>query len=355
MKVGIIGGGACGLLLATILEKNNIDYTIFNNGKIGRKILASGNGRCNISNIRYDSSFYHNNPFSYIVKENQGILFDYFKDLKLYTFSDDEGRMYPISESSQSVLNILLNNINGKIIDLEVKTINKKNNKFYVNNEYTFDYIVCATGSFASYIMSKRSDYNSYLDSLDVKTTRLIPSLVGFKVRENVKNISGVRAKAMVKLLQNSTLVHSEFGEVNFKDDGLSGICVMNLSSYYANLPSYENCIIEIDLAYNNEYDDYSSVLNPKLLDYLKNNNINPHKLILNIKDVYDFEFAQVCHGGIDIEYVNKDLSFKKDKNVYFGGELLNIDGVCGGYNLMFAFSSAIVKARSLINEILNR
>ena len=297
MKVGIIGGGACGLMLATILEKNNIKYTIFNSGKIGRKILASGNGRCNISNINYNDNFYHNNPLSYIVKDNQKELFDYFNELKLYTFNDDEGRMYPISESSLSVLNILLNNIKGDIIDLEVKNIIKKNNKYYINNEYEFDCIVCATGSYASYIKSKRDGYNNYLDDLNINISNLYPSLVGFKLKDNVKPISGVRAKAFVKLVQNDIVIHSEHGEVNFKDDGISGICVMNLSSYYANLSDKNNCNIEIDFAYDKNYDDYSSVLNPKLLEYVMNNNINPHKFVLKIKNVYDFEFTQVCHG----------------------------------------------------------
>jgi predicted Rossmann fold flavoprotein len=355
MKVGIIGGGACGLMLATILEKNKIDYTIFNSGKIGRKILASGNGRCNISNINYDDTFYHNNPLSYIVKDNQNELFDYFNELKIYTFKDEEGRMYPISESSLSVLNILLKNIKKDILDIEVKNINKINNKYYINNEYEFDYVVCATGSYASYIKNKRDEYNRYLNDLNITISNLYPSLVGFKVLENVKTISGVRSKAYVKLVQNDCIIHSEHGEVNFKDDGISGICIMNLSSYYANLSNKDNCQIVIDLAYKEEYDDYSSILNPKLLEYVLKNNINPHSFTLKIKDVYDFEFAQVSHGGIDTNLVNKDLSYVNDKNIYFGGELLNIDGVCGGYNLMFAFTSALVIARSLKDEILNR
>lgn len=355
MKVGIIGGGACGLMLATILEKNNIEYTIFNSGKLGRKILASGNGRCNISNINYASSYYHNSPLSYIVDENQKELFDYFKEIKLYTFFDDEGRMYPISESSQSVLNILLNNIKGDILDLEVKSISKKNNKYYINNEYAFDFVVCATGSYASYIKSKRQGYNSYLDSIGVKMIPFTPSLVGFKVKENVKAISGVRAKATVKLIMNGKAIHSEAGEVNFKDDGISGICIMNLSSYFANLESKDKCFIEIDFAYGKKYDDYTAILNPKLKAYIENNKIDPHQMVLSIKDVYDVEFAQVCHGGVDVKEVNKNLSYSKDNNIYFGGELLNIDGVCGGYNLMFAFSSAIVIARSIKDEISNR
>ena len=120
MKVGIVGAGACGILLASLLKNNNIDYTLFNKGKIGRKILASGNGKCNISNTNYDKKYYHNNVLAdKIVSKHQSKLFDYFIKKKIYTFSDEEGRMYPYSESSASVLDILLENVDN-IIDEEI-------------------------------------------------------------------------------------------------------------------------------------------------------------------------------------------------------------------------------------------
>ena len=118
MKTAIVGAGACGLMLALLLDKNNLNYDLFNKGKIGRKILASGNGKCNISNTLFSKEYYHNNPLSKIVESNQKYLFEIFKELKIYTKSDSEGRMYPLSESSQSVLNIFLKYIKKNIIDL---------------------------------------------------------------------------------------------------------------------------------------------------------------------------------------------------------------------------------------------
>ena len=116
MKIAIIGAGACGLMLATQLEKNNIDYDIYNVGKVGNKILASGNGRCNISNAFYNSNNYHNNTLALeLIKAYKENLFTVFNELKIYTKCDSEGRMYPISESSQSVLNAFLNNIKKEI------------------------------------------------------------------------------------------------------------------------------------------------------------------------------------------------------------------------------------------------
>jgi predicted Rossmann fold flavoprotein len=348
MKVAIIGAGACGLMLANLLNEKKIDYTIFNKGKIGRKILASGNGRCNISNTNLNKNSY-NNEFAYkLVNDNINDLFDLFNKLHIYTKSDNEGRLYPLSESSQSVLNILLKNIsNDKIIDLEINSINKKNDKYYLNNSYgPFDKIIIAIGSNASYI----KPYNSIniINELNIKFNQFKPSLVGFKTSLKLKEISGVRQKGNVSLYKDDKLIHSEDGEFIFKDDGISGICIMNLSSYYQRLDDRSKTYIKLDLSPNNDYKYLDSVLNPKLLNYINKNNINYHNFIIPIKDVYDFEFAQVSNGGIDISEINNNLSLKKDNNIYVGGEIIDVDGLCGGYNLMFAFTSAIIISKNI-------
>ncbi len=335
-------------MLANLLNEKKIDYTIFNKGKIGRKILASGNGRCNISNTNLNKNSY-NNEFAYkLVNDNINDLFDLFNKLHIYTKSDNEGRLYPLSESSQSVLNILLKNIsNDKIIDLEINSINKKNDKYYLNNSYgPFDKIIIAIGSNASYI----KPYNSIniINELNIKFNQFKPSLVGFKTSLKLKEISGVRQKGNVSLYKDDKLIHSEDGEFIFKDDGISGICIMNLSSYYQRLDDRSKTYIKLDLSPNNDYKYLDSVLNPKLLNYINKNNINYHNFIIPIKDVYDFEFAQVSNGGIDISEINNNLSLKKDNNIYVGGEIIDVDGLCGGYNLMFAFTSAIIISKNI-------
>lgn len=351
MKVGIIGAGAVGLMLATKLEKLNIDYMIFNKGKVGRKILASGNGRCNIANKNFTPLAYHNNPLAIkIVKNNQNELFDYFKELHIYTKEDSEGRMYPISESSLSVLNILMSNITKKVCDIEVNSIKKYKEKYYVNEGYgPFDKIVLATGSIASF----KRPYNSYdyLDTLSIKYNEFKPSLVGFMTNRKVKPISGCRQKSIVKLYQNDKLIHEEEGEVIFKDNGLSGIVIMNMSSYYNQLKNKLNCYLIIDLS-KEDYDDYSSVINPKILEYVNSNHISIHSFKIPIIGLYDMEFAQVAKGGIDTNLVTDTLKLKDDNNIFIGGELLDCDAICGGYNLMFAFCSSLVIAKELKNEI---
>ena len=355
MKVAIIGAGALGLLLATKLEKLNIDYMIFNKGKVGRKILASGNGRCNISNTSYKENDYHNNKIALkILNDNQKDLFKYFEELNIYTKFDDEGRMYPISESSLSILNILLDNIKNKICDLEVNSIKKYKDNYFVNGFYgPFDKVVLATGSIASY----KKPYNNYdyINDLGIKFNKFIPSLVGFLTSRKIKPLSGVRQKCNVKLYNDNKLVHEEAGEVIFKDNGISGIVIMNMSSYYNYLENKVSPYLELDFSYNKDYPNYKSVLNPKLYEFINDNNINVHKFRLQIDGVYDFEFAQVCKGGIDISMVNDNLTLKNDNNIFVGGELLDVDAVCGGYNLMFAFACAISISKEIFNEIQNK
>lgn len=354
MKIAIIGGGACGLLCATLLEKYNINYTIFNKGKIGNKILASGNGRCNIANASFNASAYHNNPLATnIVSNYQNKLFDYFNELKIYTKADNEGRMYPISESSQSVLNALLRKIKGEIIDVEVNNITQDNNKYIINDTYKYyDKIILSSGSIASY--KPEYSFINYLSSLNIKINEFKPSLVGFKTSLKLKPISGVRCKCITYLYNNDELIHKEAGEVIFKDDGISGICIMNQSSYYNHIDKLNKPYIKLDLLNDNQYDDYITILNPKLLEFINKNNLNPSSIIIPISSTYDYVVSQVCSGGIDINDINNNLSLKNNNAIYVGGELIDVDGVCGGYNLMFAFSCAMKIAEEIKNEISN-
>ncbi|MBQ9449108.1 MAG: NAD(P)/FAD-dependent oxidoreductase [Acholeplasmatales bacterium] len=346
--IGIIGAGASGLMLANKLSMNKIEYQIFERDKAGRKILASGNGRCNLSNANLDMLSYHNNPLSDVIIKNKDLLLDMFSKLKIYHKTDSEGRMYPISESSSSVLNILLKNVNDKIIYHEVKNITKKANGYYLDEYGPFDDIVICTGSPASFKDNKKPSYE-YLKSLDLKFNEFKPSLVGFKTKLKIKDISGVRSKSNVSLYVDNKLIHSEDGEVIFKDDGISGICIMNLSSYY-NKTNKANAYVKINLV-SEDYDDYESVLNPKLLKYVMDNKIDVHNFIIPIYSTYEMEFAQVAAGGIDVSMVNPDFSLKTDNHIYVAGEVIDIDGVCGGYNLASAFISGLIIGEKLCTK----
>ena len=346
MKVAIIGAGASGLMLATLLEKNKIEYDIYNKGKVGRKILASGNGKCNISNAYIDAKYYHNNPLAKsLINDYKNELYKYLEELEIYTKTDSEGRMYPISESSLSVLNILLKHIKRPILDEEVKTIKKINSKYKINNnDKLYDHIVISTGTIAN--MNKPYYSYDYINDLGIKFNKFIPSLIGFKTNLRIKEISGTRLKCMASLYQNNKLIHKEDGEVMFKDDGISGICIMNLSSYF-NDYKFLNSYIKLSLDVS-KYRSLESVLQPKLYQYVINNNIDINNFIIPIKGLYDMQFAQVCKGGIDISEINNNLSLKKDPNIFVAGEIIDVDATCGGFNLSFAFMCALKIAGEL-------
>ena len=224
MKIGIIGGGASGLFAATLL-KDIADVCIFEkNDKLGKKILASGNGKCNFSNVnsldnKYNDEF-ANEVISKFTIQNT---LDKFSKMGLIYKNDDQGRCYPVSECASSVLDCLKMKLNNVDIMLEstVQNVIACGGKFKIiydgGKEKMFDYIVCCSGSLASNLGNEKA--YSYLSGLGVKINELKPSLAPVIVKENVKSLSGVRVKCKVSLVNDkNSVVYSEFGEVIFKD-----------------------------------------------------------------------------------------------------------------------------------------
>jgi len=382
-KIAIIGGGCSGLLLANLLSNSNFDIVIFEkNNKLGKKILASGNGKCNFSNVniydeKYNDVFANNIINEFDVKETLGA----FSKMGLIFKNDIEGRCYPVSECATSVLDCLkkgLKDINV-LLECEVTHIVKKDTKYivkYNNKEDTFDYVICCSGSSASNLGSEKA-YN-YLKSLNVQFTDICSSLVPVFVKENISMLQGSRVKCLVKLVNNGKLIYSEKGEVMFKKDALSGIAVFNASSYI-NRNIREKYTIELDLSSGmnkeelrkyfkrektNIYNLFKGFLNDKLAEYIINKNelcdlsINDFVIDKLLNDVFNLRFnviglypikeGQVCSGGVSLCEITKNLEFLKYPNVYVAGELIDIDGVCGGYNMQFAWSCAGVIANQI-------
>ncbi len=383
-KVAIIGGGATGLLLANLLSKDKFDiYVIEKNNKLGKKILASGNGKCNFTNINVKENNYNNEFALKIVNRyNSNKTISLFKKLGMLSKIDSEGRCYPYSESSNTVLDCLKEKLNYVkfMLDTEVKCIEKENNKYKLlcNKEYIiFDYVICCSGSLASNLGSEKA-YN-YLSQLDIKTTSLKPSLVPLLVKEDISGLKGVRVKCKITLENSKNdIVYEEDGEVMFKDDALSGIAVFNASSYINR--EKENYKIILDLfpgmesyelekylleKYKMKLSLLKGLINDKLADYIYSKNFVKEEKEMSINQIkevvkslkyleflvtgsYPFKEAQVCSGGICVQEVTDNLELKKYPNVYVGGELLDVDGVCGGYNLQFAWSSAMIVANNI-------
>ncbi|MGN0550712.1 MAG: aminoacetone oxidase family FAD-binding enzyme [Acutalibacteraceae bacterium] len=416
--IGIIGGGAAGLIAAAAANKKSITplrIAVFEKElRVGKKILATGNGRCNLSNENMSSEYYYGSckdkAFELISKYDCNFIRNYFKELGLLTKSDTSGRIYPYTNSASSVLDILrLNNagyLTEEICGFEVKGIKKNSDGIFLisNGEKTYECkkIIITTGGKAG--TSSTSAGYGILDSLKIKQSKLFPSLCPVNVKSKViKSLKGNRASADAYLNytvngEKKQIVHS--GEVQFTEKALSGICIFQLSRFVNEFftcgtvkgEQAENISLSLDLLPDFNSNELFRILKKrteteiltleKLLCGILNNRIAAaiikesnagaftasanglsNKKISDIcrtvKDFsfepikYDgFKFAQVTCGGIKAEECDfTSMRFLRDKNIFFAGEAMDIDGLCGGYNLHWAWVSGIIAGESCLDE----
>lgn len=397
IKVGIIGGGACGLMCAASLSKNRgiqVDI-IEKESRVGKKILQTGNGRCNFTNM-YVTGAHYNKPLfvgKILSKYTPSLIRDEFFSLGLVNYQDSEGRCYPLSDSATSVLDVLRNacknnNVLEKV-DHEVNEIIKDNKGykvkcFYNKNEevsYRYDYLVFCTGGSLFEL--------DFINKLGIKYSKLKQSLCAIKA--NVTGLNGIRRDVKASLYVDDVCVKIDKGEVLFKDGALSGIVMFNLSSHLARLDKFRKCFIELDLLplqnaklYDDMWDKRLKLLKQSKIELLliglfpkslalyvlKQINIKPDKIVkdlskkeveslknickhlkINVKESYASSNYQVVSGGISLTEIKDNLELANLNNIYVGGELLDIDGECGGYNLHFAFSSGLKIANEIINQ----
>jgi predicted Rossmann fold flavoprotein len=400
-NVIIIGGGASGLACAIELARKNINVTILErNNTCGKKLLLTGNGKCNYWNLNQDNKNYHSSdkPIldSILNDNNKNEVINFFNSLNII-YKNKDGYLYPNSNESKTILEGLLleaklNNVKIKYNTL-VNNIIKENNKFiiYTNNEILkCDKLVISTGSCAA--PKTGSDGIGYKLASNFKHTIIkpLPALVqlissGFFLKE----WNGVRQDAVVSLYQNNELIQEEKGEIQLTDYGISGICVLQLSSNISRglnlnkkeevsinfLPMLNKKELEEFFEKNNNKNIYETLchaLNSKLVNVIlevskldkssnwhdieinqKNNIINNIIAFkLNIIGTKGFDNAQVTSGGVSLKEINpKTLESKLVKDLYFTGEILDCDGACGGYNLGFAWLSGLLVGNSIAND----
>lgn len=408
MKIAIIGAGASGLICACSTaikaKENNSDVEIIlfeSKDKPGRKLLATGNGRCNLMNQNEGDYYFDSHSFSsYALKRfNVSSNLSFFNSIGLYTRSDEEGRIYPLSNQASSVLDALRfaceSNKVKFITDCTVTEIKRNNGTFLINNTYTADKIVLACGGRAG---AKSFFGYELLKSMGHSVTSIRPSLTKLEVKDKkqVKQLKGIRQKGEFSLFDGTELIAKEKGEILFTDYGLSGIAIMQLSAFAVRYKNIDRLKIQSDfvseLSYNELFEAVKSfaaggtvILNENLLSgfvpkrlgeiILKSLDISlssdPKKLsdkdlkaitskmkkfTFEISSAKGFEDAQVTAGGADTALFNPEtMESKKVKGLYCIGELLDVDGLCGGYNLHWAWSSGRLCAESMVNELLNR
>lgn len=367
-RIAVVGGGPGGLTACYKIKEEHPDYQVVlfeKDEMIGKRIKVSGNGRCNLLNININQNDYYNGEkINYILSYFNKYQNDFFASLNLHLYHDDEGRMYPITNSSKTVVNAFINALNrkGVIIKLNEKYLSlKKDNDEYLLitscDKYIFDKVIFATGG-ASYLY-KKEDYENIIKSLPYKINyeELFGVLCPIKVKEKInKECVGKRSKAKIYLYLNDDLIYEESGEILFKKDGISGIVIFNISRYidYKKANLYSLKINFIDGINKKQIDNELSLYSKKevissyvvdeiadlILSYYNNVYQGLSSFILHVDSLYSLNESQVTRGGILIEELNNDLSLKKDENIYFLGEMIDVDGKCGGYNIYFALAS---------------
>lgn len=355
MKIAIIGGGVSGVFLAIRLKEGHPSFsiTVFEkNDDVLKKMLVTGNGRCNYANLGTTTNKYYNDNFANKLLNEfkpQDIV-DAFENYGVHSQQVDD-LIFPISNSASSVVKILKKQIKQLGIEVlcrqQVIDYQKIDDQFLIlteNNKYQFDKIVFAAGGACYPQLGTDGSLYKVLQKHQYKIEPLSPSLTPLKVKENTKKISGQRTKCLVSLLVDKQVIYQENGEVLFKDDGLSGIVILNISHKINMIPNRDKVKISLDLAPNKKgikKEQYIEYVTPKIADYLISNQLDVNNLVYSFKDFYDVNIAEVSHGGLSLLEVNDSLESKKEKGVYFCGEILDVDGMCGGFNLMFAFASA--------------
>lgn len=385
MDVIVVGAGASGIIAALKLGEKCKVTLLEKNDKCGKKILITGNGRCNYWNKNIEVSKYNTDSKDNLEKilKRKDETFEFLSNLGIYpTIKDDY--YYPHSLSSLSIKEIFDRALNKKIdvkYNTEVLDVKKDNEKFIVitnNGEYRCDKLILALGSKASPKTGSDGKIYEILSNFGLKINPVLPALVGLKGNQKyMKDWNGIRVEGSLKLFVNNDLVKESSGEIQLTDYGISGISVFNLSSITSKaLNENKEVRVKINFFEDDFYEfmnkntlnltleeTLESLFNYKLMHiFFKLSKVNKdrkwkelsesdkrslanviNEFNIKIEEVGSFERAQVCTGGLSLNEVNPDTMETKVKNLYVIGEALDVDGECGGFNLAFAFITGFI------------
>lgn len=398
----IVGAGASGLMAAVTAAKAGQKVLIVEQkNDIGKKILATGNGKCNFTNHKMDKScFYGNrelieNGLSQFTQEHS---LKFFHDIGIYP-KEKNGYYYPNSETAVSVVEAFrqeLSRLNVTVMTENfVQTILPKYVGFEIRTTkqtLSCKKLILATGLLASPKLGSDGNFINEIKNLGHGFTPIVPALCGFYAKGlNFKMVQGVRVKASVTLETEGNFLGKDTGEVQLTDYGISGIPVFQISRM-ASMELYrkKSPVVHMDFLPEMTKDQlqeeldfrikhfknggtlsalFNGLLPQKLTDaLLKEEKLTPNIPLFEISDdqikklaerIQDcpviltksrgFEFAQVCAGGVRTEDIDPHtLESKLIKGLYFAGELLDVDGICGGYNLQWAWSSGFIAGKAV-------
>ena len=412
MRVIVIGGGPAGMMSAIASAENNNEVIIIEkNNLLGKKLLITGKGRCNITSSLGMNEFIKNIPgngkFLYSAFQNYTNLdiINFLKNQGLQVKEERGNRIFPVTDKSKDVLDCFINRLkelNVKIIyNTKIKEIivEKNNGSETVtgvrtdkNVIYNAEKVIIATGGKSYPLTGSTGDGYKMVEDLGHHITKIQPSLVPLNILElsTCKNLQGLNLKNIeIKILdeENQKIIYKDFGEMIFTHFGISGPIILSSSAHlvrYKNIKEkFQNnkikIIIDLKPALSEEKLDnrilrdfenlknkqfknsLNDLLPHKLIDIVINRSgINPEKRVneinknerknlvkllknfsLTIKGFRPIEEAIITSGGIDIKEINpKTMESKLIKNLYFAGEIIDVDGYTGGFNLQIAYST---------------
>ncbi len=396
MKIAVIGGGASGLMAAITAARKGAEVTVYEKlNKVGKKILATGNGRCNYTNMNMSIDRYHGKN----IKAAESILsffdlkrtLDFFEDLGINPYVGDSGKVYPGSLQASSVLDVLRYEAERlkveEITDFEVLELRKNKDKFSIIGKdavHNADKVILATGGKASPQLGTDGKGYELAKHFGHKIIEPFPALVQLRLKgKYFKRIAGIRFDGIIQGFTDKKIIREDEGEILFTDYGISGPPVLQISrkvieelnkgvKVYISVDMFPDTS-KIDLydllnsrfnkiGYKSIEDSMIGFINKKLIPVIIMEagleNLNKSCGQLNKKEIYkiidvlkEWKFevtghntwhqAQSTAGGVDMSEINpRTLESMKVKGLYLAGELLDVDGDCGGFNLQWAWSS---------------
>ena len=390
-KVVIIGGGASGMMAAIQAARTGAAVTLLeHNEKPGKKILATGNGRCNLTNLVQEPSRYRSSqpdfPWKIITQYPLEDTLAFFSELGIYT-KDRNGWVYPYSDQAAGVAQVL--ELEARHQKVKIKTTEEVTDIFREDGQYlvktaTWQYpcnsVIISCGSSASNVEGSSTTGYELAEKLGHTVVKPLPSLCGIRGKDNYyAKWAGSRMDGCITLEIDGETVGEEQGEILFTEYGISGIGVFQLSRYAVRgtdegkiatyhldlmpqLTKEELVKLLLDRQqagyYKNPQELLIGLLPRKMIDVLVKKTYEPEKIAERLKDwqvpvkgAYALQQAQICSGGVDPRELTEQLESRLHPGIYFTGEVIDVDGPCGGYNLQWAWSSGAVAGRAAAEE----
>ena len=399
-EIAVIGGGASGMMAAITARKSGKEVVILERkDRILKKVLITGNGRCNITNVNADISNYFGKNISSVENIlnsfNPQDTMDFFNGLGIVCNEENRGKVYPLSGQASSVVDALRFEAERLGIKIEtefyVKKIEKDGFKFKIYSEdrkkIEAGRVILAAGGQSYPELGSNGSGFELAKELGHSVTRLSPSIVQLKTEKHqVKGLQGIKTDVAVTAYGDNKKICTYDGELLFTDYGISGNVVFNISFV---MPLYKNVEFEIDFMekfdYNESYEIlkerkkimshltmenyFNGMINKKLGQFLSKvsgieklskpvkdlNDSEIRKLCtvlkkyrIKILDTTGFKNAQVTAGGVSLNEVNTEtLESRIVKGLYFSGEVLDVYGECGGFNLQWAWASGYIAGKN--------